>query len=761
MHTINEGNGFNIIVVGQERTGGTVANIDMSTIDDMMVYLVKAGRGRKAMAYAVNDEGKAVLSIDAGMVSKGIYGIEVTGSIDGVAVHAQQPTAFMVVDGYTQHGDMGGVIYFEVHLVMVVNAAASRRYVEEAVAAEAKARQAADEALYDALGRAGKVDDVLIDGESILDPETKVANIDSSQFGKVDDVKVNGISVLDPQTKEANINITASVVEDDTPGDPTATATMQDENINIEFAHVKGEKGEKGDKGDKGNKGDSFQPIEDVSGLVMAHALGDDDTKAMSQMGVSFPVNQTKSDLGGNGQILQLTEVGYINASGVLKDGSGYHRTDKIPVEIGMSIKYKGKIGGETFPCVAGYGEDESYYGALLLGSSEGYADFQTIYIPAGVAYIAVASTDGVDTSVLMNYGLTERVASDEGVLTELDNTVGKGDTFDFDNEGYIQPAGSVKVTEGYLHTDAIPVKAGDVFYFKGKLNSTYPCIGGYVSDTISANNYHGVVLAGGDYNDLTPVTIPQGVTHIVAVSRDDVPYELNNLSGLVKRVNYLEKELAKIIPFHGLPNEYYGKKINWIGDSITAGKDFDELVCAYFGLIETDYGIDGSTIAADENDTKNSIAIRYVDMSDEADVIVVSAGTNDYQYAHTPVGTINDNDVHTFYGALKVLCEGLIAKYPTKLVFFTTPIKRNQSPLNTSQNVANALGYTLSQYADIIKEVCALYSIPVCDLWRESYLNPHLAAQASMFDNYGTHPNDAGRALMARRVRGFMKQLI
>ena len=217
MHTINEGNGFNIIVVGQERTGGTVANIDLSTIDDMMVYLVKAGRGRKAMAYAVNDEGEAVLSVDAGMVSKGIYGIEVTGSIDGVAVHAQQPSAFMVVDGYAQHGDMGGVIDYEVHLVMVVNAAASRRYVEEAVAAEAETRQAADKALSERIdndlsGLQDQIDaTVHITSQNLSDlqkrqAESNIIDQSSNNSGRM------GCKVLKPSATFASQMTTANTI---------------------------------------------------------------------------------------------------------------------------------------------------------------------------------------------------------------------------------------------------------------------------------------------------------------------------------------------------------------------------------------------------------------------------------------------------------------------------------------------------------------------------------------------------------------------
>lgn len=217
----------------------------------------------------------------------------------------------------------------------------------------------------------------------------------------------------------------------------------------------------------------------------------------------------------------------------------------------------------------------------------------------------------------------------------------------------------------------------------------------------------------------------------------------------------------------------YTGKTINWIGDSIVAGSDFDELVCEKMGMTERDYGIDGSTIAVGNNPSlKDPIILRYENMDNDADVIAVSAGTNDWMYAWTEIGDMDSTVNTTFYGALKNLCEGLIAKYPKKLIFFTTPIKRAQAFSNgnggeytedgvmTTPYSKNKYGKTLGDYADIIKEVCGYYSIPVLDMYRESLLNPHLTSQQDMFDTVLTHPNTDGRKIMARRICGWLTQL-
>lgn len=221
--------------------------------------------------------------------------------------------------------------------------------------------------------------------------------------------------------------------------------------------------------------------------------------------------------------------------------------------------------------------------------------------------------------------------------------------------------------------------------------------------------------------------------------------------------------------------NWYTGKTINWIGDSIVAGTDFDEEVVSAMGMIKPyEYGINGSTISlkGDGTDGRDAVCVRYASMDDDADVIIVSAGTNDFEYAWAPIGTIDSTETTTFYGALKTLCEGLITKYPDKIIAFTTPIKRGQ-PFSggaggtyTADGVTltpwskNKYGKTLGDYADIIKEVCGYYSIPVLDMYRESLLNPHIAAQAGYFDEELTHPQAYARKIMARRVCGWLTQL-
>jgi hypothetical protein len=189
------------------------------------------------------------------------------------------------------------------------------------------------------------------------------------------------------------------------------------------------------------------------------------------------------------------------------------------------------------------------------------------------------------------------------------------------------------------------------------------------------------------------------------------------------------------------------GKKINWIGDSIVAYWDFDDIVVRKLNLTpngyqdQSDYAIAGSSISVPLDSSKisqmNPIVTRYTDMSNDADIIAVSAGTNDFGFAYGTFGDMTSTENTSFYGAMKTLCQGLMTKFPGKVIFFTTPIKRGDTTADfggpyPTQETTNSLGKTLKDYRDAIIEICAYYGIPVLDLWGESLLNPTFEAGAA-----------------------------
>ena len=211
---------------------------------------------------------------------------------------------------------------------------------------------------------------------------------------------------------------------------------------------------------------------------------------------------------------------------------------------------------------------------------------------------------------------------------------------------------------------------------------------------------------------------------------------------------------------------ELKGKKINFLGDSITQGvgtaceaEIYLNLIKEQEGLAEArNYGISGTRIARQQeggDDYGGAYSVRYPVMDDDADVVVVFGGTNDYGHGNAPIGSFDDRTVDTYYGACHVLMEGLINKYPAATIVFMTPLHRLEENRPSDGN-----GLPLKKYAEIIREVAEHYAIPVLDLYSVSGIQPCVEVNRLRYCPDGLHPNGEGHKLMASRLAGFLKTL-
>lgn len=215
---------------------------------------------------------------------------------------------------------------------------------------------------------------------------------------------------------------------------------------------------------------------------------------------------------------------------------------------------------------------------------------------------------------------------------------------------------------------------------------------------------------------------------------------------------------------------ELKGTKINFLGDSITEGagtsshdKMFTMLIEREYGAICQNYGIGGTRIARQKTPTEEKwdrdFISRVPEMDNDADIVVVFGGTNDFGHGDAPLGTMSDRTPYTFYGALHCLYTALTEKYPDVPVVILTPLHRLNEDSPKGDNKPEPVG-TLKEYVNIIREVAEYYSLPVLDLYKESGLQPKVPVIQQKYIPDGLHPNDDGNAILAHKIARFLETL-
>ncbi len=125
--------------------------------------------------------------------------------------------------------------------------------------------------------------------------------------------------------------------------------------------------------------------------------------------------------------------------------------------------------------------------------------------------------------------------------------------------------------------------------------------------------------------------------------------------------------------------------------------------------------------------------------MTDDADLIVVFGGTNDYGHGDAILGKFGDKDVYTFYGAAYTLFEKLQNKYPLAKILVLTPLHC------CGEDTPNMHGNILKDFVTALRETAEYFSLPVLDLYAVSGMNPNVAKVRETMLPDGLHPNDTG----------------
>lgn len=206
---------------------------------------------------------------------------------------------------------------------------------------------------------------------------------------------------------------------------------------------------------------------------------------------------------------------------------------------------------------------------------------------------------------------------------------------------------------------------------------------------------------------------------------------------------------------------ELKGKKINFLGDSITQGVGasceetrYISRVAEKTGAVCRNYGVGGTQFVVQYwGNDRVDFNYRADAMDRDADIVVIFGGTNDFGHC-VPVGSFTDRTVDTFYGAAHSLFYKVVEMYPDATVVVLTPFHR------FGEQLFRQGGDVLKRYKDAIVEVAEYYSLPVLDIWSESGIQPHIEMLKEKYMPDGLHPNDLGHELLSNMIVNFLKSL-
>ena len=235
-----------------------------------------------------------------------------------------------------------------------------------------------------------------------------------------------------------------------------------------------------------------------------------------------------------------------------------------------------------------------------------------------------------------------------------------------------------------------------------------------------------------------------------------------NSISGIFELLDFdqnLYNNIQNIIEFinniNYTHNYLNGKKVIAIGDSMTKGHSLDDNKTWLYYLANrnnmsyVNYGVNGAFLSSRNYGNYTGVVNNFQNMDNDADYIIVFAGTNDIQ-ASVALGEENSTDTTTFYGALNTLCQGLLNMYPNKKICFITPYARN--------NIKSRC----ETYVNAIKTACKNNGgIPVFDNILNGgidWANTSQINSLTLKDSY--HLNADGMLYVSYKYENFLRSL-
>ena len=191
-------------------------------------------------------------------------------------------------------------------------------------------------------------------------------------------------------------------------------------------------------------------------------------------------------------------------------------------------------------------------------------------------------------------------------------------------------------------------------------------------------------------------------------------------------------------------------------GHSLVGMNRWQDFVAEYFGMIHTNCGQGGSTVAGEPfagGDGETKIPLwrdeRINSIPEDTDLILILSGKNDYEIVNNgKLGDINSSDTNTFYGAYKKVIEKLYTRCPNaRVVIMADLFRAYQSGMNED---------IYEQINTAIREIAKHYNYPLIDCYEYGFNQLNYTVFYEKGD--AVHPSYVGGKRMADVIIGKLK---
>ena len=224
---------------------------------------------------------------------------------------------------------------------------------------------------------------------------------------------------------------------------------------------------------------------------------------------------------------------------------------------------------------------------------------------------------------------------------------------------------------------------------------------------------------------------------------------------------------------------ELKGKKIAFLGDSITEGVGVSSAECRYENILSKKCelaeifvdAIAGSRFAYQHRPNEDArrqlfFCGRAFFVPTDADILVVYGGVNDYLNGDAPFGEEGDSGFMTFCGATKFLMSTLRKRLgDDKPIVFMTPAHCYYKGVRDTELTSRYPDLAdrerpLPDYVEFIEKTAKDFGIYVLNLYENLGIDPNIPEHKEKYTVEGLHFNDEGHKVIAERLEEFLRSL-